>query len=165
MASLGQNAVKTQGILDAVRAATAVSPALKTFNVAVAGMLRDSNLRQPSAGLDALARSFVRDLTGDDGDEGLIGVPVTNDDQFYDVIASVAPQLAAAIDATASTARLPLLSRRVVRNSLAALVAGLVIAAYVAGVVLLPPYGAIAAALLGANGITAPAAYRRIAHD
>ena len=125
-------------------------------------VLRIAESARPSGGLNDLARSFFKDLSGG-AEDSAVGVIVNDNDLYYDLIAEVAPQVAMAIDTAASRAGLPLFSRRVVRNTLAAFVAAVVVAAYVAGTILLPPYGAIAVALLSASGITAPGAYRRIA--
>lgn len=86
----------------------------------------------------------------------------TTDDSTYRVIAEVAPDVAAAIDGAAATVQLPFWSREVVRNMLARLVFSLILAAYVAGVVLVPPWGAMVVAVLSACEISGPAAARRI---
>ena len=82
------------------------------------------------------------------------------DDTAFDAIKDEAPDVAQIIEQVASHAALPFWSRRAVRNALAWFLGTVVVVAYVGGAVLLPPWGAIVAALLSGSGVTAPAAFR-----
>ena len=81
----------------------------------------------------------------DIGDLDLDGLDVgpTRDSAAYEAIAAASPETAAAIDAAAEHVRLPFWSRVVVRNTLAWLLASIIVSAYVAGTLLLPPWGAL----------------------
>jgi len=103
----------------------------------------------------------------DIGDLDLDGLDVgpTRDSAAYEAIAAASPETAAAIDAAAEHVRLPFWSRVVVRNTLAWLLASIIVSAYVAGTLLFPPWGALVVAILSAGGVTGPSAYKAVAAD
>ncbi|WP_191680478.1 hypothetical protein [Janibacter melonis] len=89
----------------------------------------------------------------------------SSDDRAYELIRHAAPEIAAAISDASDGAGLPFWAKRQVRNAFAWVVAMLIVLAHVGGTALPPPFNAIAAALLGAMGFTAPAAFKRVRGD
>ena len=118
----------------------------------------------PSGWFDSIAHRVLADV----GLQGLAEPEVIQftpslDDSAYAVLEAQAPDIAEAINAAAEQVTTPFWSTSTVRNSLAWLVAGVVVILYVGGTVLWPPWGAVAVALLSAGGVTAPSVHRSIA--
>ena len=112
-------------------------------------------------GYQDATRALLKSI-GVDGDAVINEIEFTpsDDDRAYETISEAAPDLAVAVDAAASMVRTPFWSRRAVRNSLAWSLVSLVIAMYVAGAMLPPPWGAVVSVVLGLAGVSAPDAYR-----
>ncbi len=82
----------------------------------------------------------------------------TDDTRAYDVIAEHAPEVAQAIEDAAERVRTPFWRISAVRNAMAWMVFGIVLAAYVGGVILPFPWNAIVPGVLATAGVTGPSA-------
>lgn len=123
------------------------------------------NLGGRAAADYAAAVRSVYNLVGvtdtEPSESDLAFIPSADDDAFEALVA-IAPELADSIEEVAGTVQTPFWNRRAIRNSLAGIVYLLIVTLYVAGTCI-PIVGNVAVGLAGSHGLTANGAYKRIA--